>query len=940
MLNEFPKLAQCDVEPKGPPFPSAMRPFEKPLMTQAELNYEALNRVNAVIHEVTQFERFMKENYTAFTDKTTTDNAAFKENISAIFDQFSATVTNEVNGFETSVNDSFTIFTENIKNSYAAFTAALNADYDKKMSDAEKYMVSNLTATVRKLFNEKIVDGSIESIMTDVFGNGATFKGSDTTAAITAKSGNNGDVWYSTDGDTYYQKTESGWVNVGNGSGVGSEVKNARSSFDTIGERIEADRAAADGMAYIGNSNRVIFANEDLVFPVGKGLVIVWGKNRVNLDDAKILEQLPNYATSDGSVIKITVAGGNTLVYDSEAATLKMLTSYSPYLPEHVVLLRNYYSYPSGLLADTSLYYRMGIEHNAAVRFHSVSGSNIPASYKFSVSTNRAEITCAGFNVNIGGAMTSFNKAAIMEQLPLNYVESGDTITISIPYEKFLVFNTITKRLEIVSDITTINNRCVLLVYTYYFTPHGKLIDAIANNFAMNIGDDLATDVSIATKSIRQEIQVMNNRRIDLAITSTEAKITIEGGGFYLYIDNGRKSFKNDGIVEALPDNAVVNDDGSVTITVPAGYALAYDYEKDVLCVKYYENMNYKFANLYTSYWKNDFGLFYDYVATHWVNDSLTGTTNPAISLVDTLNSAPMVVDYGWEAAAREYSALFNNTDDVEGFLFFTDPHLCQWDGWETECNNYIKFLQKVYNSTPTDFIVCGGDWLGNNDTMDEACFKLGYIDGFMHSMFDNYFHVVGNHDTNYQGLLEEGAEKWTGTLTNETVRNLWFRNEGKAYYSFTGKHSDFYVLDTQLDSVDEMTPYKWEQVQWFAKMLKEDDRLHNAVFMHIVFTADDSIGTMAQNIGAVIEAYNSKGTITIEGVAYSFADCVGHVDFVLCGHNHKDYASTLGGVPCLSTTHMRDGGTPSFDLCLCDYNTNTLTLVRVGTGENRTVNF
>jgi hypothetical protein len=57
-----------------------------------------------------------------------------------------------------------------------------------------------------------------------------------------------------------------------------------------------------------------------------------------------------------------------------------------------------------------------------------------------------------------------------------------------------------------------------------------------------------------------------------------------------------------------------------------------------------------------------------------------------------------------------------------------------------------------------------------------------------------------------------------------------------------------------------------------------------------------------------------------------------------MCGHQHKDAVVTLGGVPVVMTTHMRDGGVPTYDLCLANYDTNILHLVRIGTGADRTV--
>ena len=76
-------------------------------------------------------------------------------------------------------------------------------------------------------------------------------------------------------------------------------------------------------------------------------------------------------------------------------------------------------------------------------------------------------------------------------------------------------------------------------------------------------------------------------------------------------------------------------------------------------------------------------------------------------------------------------------------------------------------------NKTPTDFVLCGGDWLQNSDTQDEACYKLGVIDASMRKKFGNkYYPIIGNHDTNYQGVDDNGKEN-NGRLSQNTLKNL-----------------------------------------------------------------------------------------------------------------------------------------------------------------------
>ena len=305
----------------------------------------------------------------------------------------------------------------------------------------------------------------------------------------------------------------------------------------------------------------------------------------------------------------------------------------------------------------------------------------------------------------------------------------------------------------------------------------------------------------------------------------------------------------------------------------------------------------------------------------------------------------PTVINSDMLMKAYEYSALFKGTKNIESYLFFTDPHLAMKEGWEENFFNYINSIQRVYNSTPTSFIVCGGDWLGSGDTMGYACFKLGFIDKVMNNKFDRYYSVIGNHDTNYQGRFDETKELYTGELDKETIVNLWYRDKGSAYYSFNGIRTTNYVLDTGLDRDDDtMNDYKWQQLDWLANSLKKQDAEHSVIYMHISFVDyehyTDKLSMFASNLGSLIEAYNNRKSVELNNKAYDFSGCGGRMEYVLSGHIHADMASTIGGVPCISSTSCGYSDSPNFDLCLADYDARKLHLVRIGAGKNRTINF
>lgn len=299
-----------------------------------------------------------------------------------------------------------------------------------------------------------------------------------------------------------------------------------------------------------------------------------------------------------------------------------------------------------------------------------------------------------------------------------------------------------------------------------------------------------------------------------------------------------------------------------------------------------------------------------------------------------------------------EFSSLMKDKEKVESFLFFTDPHLLGGGGSfdEDTFREHMNSLRSYYEATPTSFIACGGDWLNSRDSYDQACFKLGYLDGFMRNNFKNYYPVMANHDTNYQGVDETGASGrdetgygGKGELALSTQRNLLFREYGSAYYSFDGANTKFYVLDTGLDWQANMTDYRWEQLAWLATKLTTDDSEHSAVLLHIVYDGGASSGTVwntqfTENLTSLLSAYNKKTNVTLNGVSYSFGNCKGCAEFVLGGHTHLDWNSVLNDIPLVATAQLICNNVLTFDLCMIDYDNRILRMVRVGSGENRDI--
>lgn len=459
-----------------------------------------------------------------------------------------------------------------------------------------------------------------------------------------------------------------------------------------------------------------------------------------------------------------------------------------------------------------------------------------------------------------------------------------------------------------------------------------------------------------------------DNRIIYTTLTARHSYSVVAGGKCLFHVGarlnvklsngvNWNDSLAWEDISSDISDAIVITDGKEADITINPYHSLVYNTTDKLLHLRNLQNNTANhmddvllLANAYGIFVK---GVLWDeYIDRKVMDDGGSGDVTSDEILVQSFNSAYHVGATNFADKCTEFASLLCGTTDnnhtaptdFESFLFFTDPHLAEGTTWQPRCYEYIAQIQKYYNSTPTTFCICGGDWLGNSDLPETACFKLGYIDGFMHSMFDRCYMLVGNHDTNYQGKKDAESAPHTTKLTNQSIADLWYRNEGRAYYSFDGVNTRFYCFDTGTEgqTLGMYDNYGWKQAQWFANALLTDNHSHIAIVAHILYDTVESmvIHPLADKILEIAEAYNNRTTINVNGTSYDYSGKTGKVDYALFGHAHGDHTFTIHNIPCVVTTWVRAGSnSPTFDLALADYDNRQLKFIRVGSGENRTIN-
>ena len=275
-------------------------------------------------------------------------------------------------------------------------------------------------------------------------------------------------------------------------------------------------------------------------------------------------------------------------------------------------------------------------------------------------------------------------------------------------------------------------------------------------------------------------------------------------------------------------------------------------------------------------------------------------------------------------------------------FLFFTDPHLLNTEAYnrtilQDRLASSFPTAKEVYDYLHLGFCLSGGDWLIAGDSQSLAKEKLLLADTHLKETFPCYYKMMGNHDTNYQGYVSDEDDS-RGDLDREWVNKVYFSETGSAYYSFQSQKTTFYILDSDLDWNVEMDDYKRSQIKWLASSLTEEENEHVVIGIHM-FYCSDQIVPMSEEIVKICEAYNSRNNLYVEDKEYDFSKAKGKIHFILSGHEHKDAINYVGSnIPVINTVNYFRDGQYNFDICILDYTTGNLSMMRVGNGTDRTV--
>ena len=557
-----------------------------------------------------------------------------------------------------------------------------------------------------------------------------------------------------------------------------------------------------------------------------------------------------------------------------------------------------------------------------------------------------------------------YNFSDIASELPdvTTWNESTKTFTLTLGSEQQFGVDLLTGKVQTASITKKRSASFLSLYWVYYLQYGGKIFEDCASHSA---------------EPNSKEVQLLNKRDFDVILTNSTTITQADYNGFTLsgddklYIANfnnkGRTTYMFDDIASELGSTYASWDAESKTFRVNLdGGEKRFGFNLDTMTFEVQPTLNNRPSNfvvLFWVYYKRRGGKIFEIYTAQDHFDKKDSYILSAEFQRDDFNASYHTGAKDFYTVCKRYSSLFNGDEinDVvavnrcEAFLWFTDPHLFTahtYIGSEPMMEEYVSQIQKYYNSTPTSFVLCGGDWLGNSDVPEMACYKMGYIDGIRRSMFDKLYMLVGNHDTNYQGKKDANNEKYTTRLSRVAIRNLWYRDTGRAYYDFKGVNTHFYCFDTGIENqaLTYDNNYGYEQAAWFAENLTKERYDHVAIAAHIYAyraipdgTVPDDVQPLTKLLLQISSAYNRRSEISVNEKNYNFANATGRVEFMLAGHSHADYTLVDSGIPIIATldcgNHQSYKADCSFDLVFVDYDNRKIKCIRAGVGEDREIN-
>lgn len=379
--------------------------------------------------------------------------------------------------------------------------------------------------------------------------------------------------------------------------------------------------------------------------------------------------------------------------------------------------------------------------------------------------------------------------------------------------------------------------------------------------------------------------------------------------------------------------------------------------------------------------------------------DILKLMTNTHDSRIKSLESSSMesgnhpIPDY-WEdaitTAETKIKALQDNGGiDCVQFVWASDTHCrpnASASGSNSTARNVGVLANRLMNDMNIPFFVVSGDL--SADIGGSTTYPLKEdIDTFFDEIVkpvgkERVLSALGNHDGtsivsngsggyNYPSLSREERFNWFMRPFCDDSKRVW---GGAEYYyvDFTQGKTRFIVLSSNnipytVDSNHLPSPnvfqnpkYDVEQIKWLSEIALDVPNGYTVVVVtHIPFNGTNSatLPVNSDTLLAILTAFDNKVnySVTLEGmsIAKNYANSGGTMCGIFAGHIHEDMIDSSRGYPIITidcagnktsvTDRTFSDGTASetlFDVVSINKATRTISMTRIGVGEDRQVSY
>ena len=183
-----------------------------------------------------------------------------------------------------------------------------------------------------------------------------------------------------------------------------------------------------------------------------------------------------------------------------------------------------------------------------------------------------------------------------------------------------------------------------------------------------------------------------------------------------------------------------------------------------------------------------------------------------------------------------------------------------------------------------------------------------------------------------YQGVISEDDGS-IGTLTQTQIDNTFSSLRGKSYFKYNANTFAMYCFDTG-SYLEGTEPYAIEQLKWLANGLLNGSDKHIVIALHALRWRGETetMKEFPKEITKCADAYNRRGTYTIDGQTFNFGNCTGKVAFLISGHEHADGDVIINNIQCVYTINSATMGRYRYipiDLCAVDWDAGKLYMHR-----------